>query len=228
MKLHYGEMSAGDLATFMDCLDRKYTCAGFNDEAKFGFHRVAVMKIAPLEALAMYRGVWTYNELQQAVKDFESGTRAFGSSTEDLPKSNSELLEEEQAKIVKLLVCPDARVQNVEMEINKLTDQLANMMLLMKKGQSGTGRAGGDRSGHSIGYGFGKGCSYCRKPGHGASRRLENPNRDKICNSCGNMRHRPETCWSTKKQPDMAKKARQNCITIMQKEGDSPSFDEDS
>lgn len=131
-------LDPNDLLLSMNRLDSVYSRAGFNDEAKFGFLRVAVMKIPAVATFAMYRGVSSYMDLKKAVKDFDSGMRAFHAVSKDTERSAGTWLGNQEEKDMKLLVRPDARVQNMEAKIDTLADQMSSLTLLMKKGQEGS------------------------------------------------------------------------------------------
>ena len=190
-------LSAEDLAKTVNMADELYNKAGFNDEAKFGMLRSAVMRIPDLAAFAVYRSAKDYEELKTVIRDFESGLRAFRSANRKgkIAEASSVALPAIGARSTekhpKLLVRPDARVSNMESKIDSITDQLANLSLLMKKSTSTTrfqDASRGDRSDRV--------CSYCKKTGHGAAQCAENPNRDKRCRRCGKIGHNEETCWS--------------------------------
>lgn len=183
------------LVESMDRVDALYSRAGFNEEAKFGFLRMAAMKIPQVATFAMYRGASDYPALKKAIRDFDSGMRAFHSVTKYDGMSSTEILDVQQEKDKRLLVRPDARVKNMEVKIDTLADQLADLTLLMKKGQaSSSTQVNADRL-----------CSYCNKPGHGANRCTENPHRDTKCPNCGKMGHSQATCWSKRRSQEKKK-----------------------
>lgn len=119
-----------------------YSCAGFDDGAKCDLLRVAAMKIPLLATFAGNRRVSTYDELKKAVKDFDSGTRAFRSNGVESQSSAVEWRKEQKAKNVKLLVCPDAKMPNVDSRIDTLAEQLSSLTLLLKNDQSSFARVG--------------------------------------------------------------------------------------
>ena len=103
-------------------LDRLYVKLNFNEEAKFGLLRSAVMEHLDLAQFAIYRGSKIYGDLKKSIKDFWNGRMAFHSSTvyggvdegagKPLMSSLSQILRMVPAK--KMMVRPDARFAKVE------------------------------------------------------------------------------------------------------------------
>lgn len=62
-----------DLLMSMDRLAIIHDRDGFNDEAKYGPLRFAVMKNPAVATFAVYMGASTYLDLKKTVKDLESG-----------------------------------------------------------------------------------------------------------------------------------------------------------
>lgn len=178
-----------DLLASSGRLNYQYIQAGFNDEAKFRiFFRVAVMKRRPLATFAMNRGVGTYRELKKAIMDFENGSRSFSSAGSEAQVVPNKWLEKQKAKDAKLLARLDACVLQMETKVDAVVDQLSSLTLLLNKGQSAavsTESAGRNHESAPTGQFFDKTCFYCRKPGHGANRWPDNPNRGKRCANCG-------------------------------------------
>lgn len=187
-----------DLLYSLDRVDALYSRAGFNEEAKYGFLRAAVTKIPPVATFAIYCGAPNYAQLASAVRDFDCGSRVFQAGPLTGEQGPSKLKEMELGKEVKLLVRPDVRVHNMKAKIDTLANQLSNLTLILKKSHAQPSRecSGDGPSGKGT---FDRSCSYCSKPGHGASRCPDNPNRDRRCANCGKMAHGPETCWSKPK-----------------------------
>lgn len=73
-------LSQKNLLSSVNRLDHMYSSAGFNDGANSGFLGVAVVKNLPLDRLAVYCKVSTFDDLKSAIKDFDSGMRAFRSN----------------------------------------------------------------------------------------------------------------------------------------------------
>lgn len=93
-------------------LNGRYGRTAFNENAKFGFLRMAVTKIAPLATFAMYQGARNYEQLTRAVREFVSEVKAFcvdliESETRELKRGWSETN-------VKVLVRSDAGVQSMK------------------------------------------------------------------------------------------------------------------
>ena len=77
----------------------------------------------------------------------------------------------------------------LETKVDALTNQLADLSLMMKKNQS-RDEATAFRPVHEHT------CSYCRHPGHGANRCDANPHRDTKCPPCGTFGHSETSCWA--------------------------------
>ena len=70
-----------DLLVSLRNLDRLYERAGFNDAAKFGVLRNAVVRHPDLAQFAAYRGALTYDALHTAVQDYATGKVTFGQTS---------------------------------------------------------------------------------------------------------------------------------------------------
>lgn len=68
----------------------------------------------------MYRGVGTHVKLTRAVKDYVNATMAFHAATFNERTSSTQ--RNSDAKDLKLIVRPDARVVNMETKIDTLAD----------------------------------------------------------------------------------------------------------
>lgn len=170
------------------------------------------MKIPSLTTFAMFRGVSNYEELKEAVKDFDRATRSFNSSHANAQDDIRGLLEKQQATDKKLLVRPDAHVQNMESKIDTLAEQLSGLTLLMKKGSTSYSRdprAGQARMGKEWT------CSFFKQAGHGDSQCQRNPNKDKQCTNCGKIGHDTDSCWSTKKLGPGENEHTKNQVSLM-------------
>lgn len=179
-------LDAGNLMESMLKLDSMYYRAGFNEEAKFGFLRVATMKIPQVATFAMYPGVSLYDKLKKAIQEYDSGIRSLYSVTGQKDLMNSKLMNEPIQEDQKLLVRPDYRVKNMEDKIDTLANQMADLTLLMKKSQARSSRK---QDADII-------CSYCKKLGHGANKCPDNPHRNVSCPVCGKIGQGEEICWS--------------------------------
>lgn len=91
----------------------------------------------------------------------------------------------------KLLLRQETRAQNMESKTNSLSEKMAGLTLLLKKGQL-MAQDGSTRDTSASE----RGCSYCKKPGNGAARCLKNPHRDKKCQRCGRCCHDVTPCWT--------------------------------
>lgn len=65
-------LNADNLLTVINYLESAYSRACLKEVAKYGFLRVAVIKISPVPFFATYSVVSTYAEMKKAVQDFES------------------------------------------------------------------------------------------------------------------------------------------------------------
>lgn len=174
----------------------------------------------------MYRGTSDYARLARAVRDFEFGTRAFQVPVK-IDKCEQIGIQTED-KEVKLLVRPDARVNNVESKIHTLANQLVNLTLTLINGHDQ--RLHDHLARKRSGTGEIKNCLFCSKPGHGSNRCHVNPNRDIRCLNCGKLGHRPGTCWSEKKHlvaGQVYASGNQNQVTLIRKNQDPSSESDD-
>lgn len=176
-------LNENNLLKRLQRLEALYTRAGFYEEAKFGFSKMSVTNISPLATFAMYRELATYDQLTRAVREFVGGVSAFQSGSIQTP-TPVQKHDDIREKDIKLLVRPDARVQNMEAKIRDIADQLSNLTLILKKSHA---KRPDDRvpQGSEGINGFEKGCSYCKMPGHGVNKCPENPNRERRCTNCG-------------------------------------------
>ena len=199
------ELKNEDLLGSLREMDRLYEKANFNEEAKFGLLRSAVMEHLDLAQFAIYRGSTSYGDLKNSIKDFWNGRMAFHSSAvyagvgegarKPLTSSWSQNLGMVPAK--KVMLRPDERVANVENKVDALADQLSQLSLIIKKQATQSLVEGASSS---------KTCSFCKRPGHGANRCDLNPPRDTICSRCRKQGHSESTCWA-KNKPDATRKA---------------------
>lgn len=82
--LSFGELNG----SLLPSLDRLYEKAGFNDEAKFGLLRNAVMEHLELAHFAIYRGAKKYKALLDTIIDFWSGRSSFKAAANSLSNSS--------------------------------------------------------------------------------------------------------------------------------------------
>lgn len=73
-----------------------------------------------------------YDQLTRAVLDFEFGTRAFRVSIGT--DENKQICFQSEEREMNLLVGPDAHMKNVTAKTDTLANQLANLILILKKG----------------------------------------------------------------------------------------------
>lgn len=225
-----GVLSHENLLSSVSCLDHVYSRAGYNDEAKYGFSRVPVMKIPLLATFAVSCPVSTYDESKRAIKDFDSGTRAFRSSEVEGRSNAVEWKKKQDVKAVRLLARPGARVQIVKSKVDTLAKPLSSLRLLMEIGQSASARVRSlDRNpGQPSGVVYEKAYSYREKLRHGANRCSDSPNRGKRFLNCEKAGHGAEKCWSRKNPSDFSGKADQDMSGSLPEHIDSSSLEEES
>ena len=136
------------------------------------------MEHRDLAQFAMYRSPTSYIELKKAVKDFAAGRNAFRAARpSQRPQDPVRVLNRKDA----------VRSDNLEHKVDALTNQLAELSLMIAKKSAGASQA--DRSNNMN-------CSFCKEPGHSASRFRVNLHRDTRCSKCGKIGHAIETCWA--------------------------------
>ena len=171
--------NASSLLTSMDGMDKLYSKAGFNDEAKYGLFCNAVIEHLDAAQVAIYRSQKTYEELKIIVQDFSAGRDAFKAA-----RSSARSGELPSPKRILTRSDTDPREEKLENKFDATTSQLAELSLMMKKRQT----PGDSATGWT--------CSYCKEPGHSPNRCHSNPHRNTHCPTCGNVGHAAETFWS--------------------------------
>lgn len=163
----------------LEQMEKLYEKAGFNEEAKYGLLRNAVMGHLEVAQFAILRSPTTYDELKKTVKDFAVGRDAFRAA-----RASSSVNDQTPKKVLQR---PDAgpKQEKLESKVDELATQLAELSLMMKKKQQTPAESGPTWT-----------CSFCKEPGHSASRCRSNPHRDTRCPNCGKIGHSGETCWS--------------------------------
>ena len=169
--------NAGSLLTSMDGMDKLYSKAGFNDEAKYGLLRNAVMEHLDVAQFAIYRSRKTYEGLKITVKDFSPGRDAFKAA-----KSAAQSVELPSPKRILTRSDTDSREDKLENKVDAITSQLAELSFMMKKRQTP-----GDSAPSWT-------CSYCKGSRHSPNRCHSNPHRNTRCPTCGKVGHAAETC----------------------------------
>ena len=171
-------LDGNDLLASLNEMDCRFEKASFNTEAKFGLLRSAVMEHVDVSQFVLYRSPTTYEGLKKADKDFVAGRKAFLAARD---------AKQSQPPIPKrILQRPDRRQEpdKIERKVDVLAEQLAELSLLMQKNQTI------EQSDHV------RKCSFCKEPGHGASRCRSNPHRDTRCPNCGKLGHGKDTWWA--------------------------------
>ena len=72
------KMDKGDLIESLCNLENFHERSGFNDAAKFGVLRNAVVSHSELAQFAAFRGALTYVSLHTALKDYATSKTTFG------------------------------------------------------------------------------------------------------------------------------------------------------
>ena len=174
-------MDKQDLLVSLRNLDRLYERAGFNDAAKFGVLRNAVVRHPDLAQFAAYRGALTYDALHTAVQDYATSKVTFGQTSHSY---SPEVAPQQEDTL--------STDQSMASKVDELADQLKDLTLLikgMRKPEKTVEIKQDDRV-----------CSYCRKPGHTANRCESNPHRNTRCSNCNKIGHSAATCWSAKRE----------------------------
>lgn len=65
------DLCEADFLSSTDRINKLYVRAGFNDEAKFSFLKVAVLRIPRLSMFVMYQNVSTYSELKRVINKYD-------------------------------------------------------------------------------------------------------------------------------------------------------------
>ena len=125
-----GRLSFGDLSGSLRNSDRLDEKAGFNDEAKLGLLRNAVMEHLELAQFAIYRGAKTYKDLFDAIMDFWYGRCAFQAAANSFSNSRYNVLESShgvyeprgQARSKKVMMRSSAPFSPLETKVDALTD----------------------------------------------------------------------------------------------------------
>ena len=173
-----GRLDEQNLEVSLVGMDRTFNKAGVNDIAKFGLLRNADMEHRDVAQFAMYRSPTVYSELKKAVTDFAAGRNAFRAAR---PSQSS------QNQVRVLTRNEAARSGNIEHNVEALTNQLAELSLMIAKKSTGVSQA--DRSNNWS-------CSFWKEQGHYASRCSANPYRDARCPKCGKIGYSTDTCWA--------------------------------
>ena len=190
-------LAFGDLSGPLRNSDSLYKKARFNDVAKFGLLRNAMMEHLELAQFAIYRGAKTYKDSFDAIMDFWSGCCAVQAAANSWSNSLYNELESSQGMyeprgqvgLKKVMMRSNAPLYLLETNVDALTNHLADLSLMIKQHQS-MDEATAFRPVHDHT------CSYCKRPGHGANRCDANPHRDTKCLRCGKFGHSETSCWA--------------------------------
>eukprot|EP00737_Agarophyton_chilense_P002013 gb/GEZJ01002278.1/.p1 GENE.gb/GEZJ01002278.1/~~gb/GEZJ01002278.1/.p1 ORF type:complete len:592 (+),score=68.54 gb/GEZJ01002278.1/:824-2599(+) len=146
-----------------------------------------MVAVPHMAQFVLFRAPGDYQSLKKAIRDYESGRKAFVS-----PPDLSFSPQVTTRKILRHTNAPFGTAQQLERKLDQLAGQFEELTILVKKTFEGP-------SGSSDKYWT---CSYCDKPGHGANRCPSNPHRNTRCRRCGMFGHQEETCWSKPKQEE--------------------------
>lgn len=108
----------------------------------------------------MYRGVSTYTDLQKVICDAGNNWLTFRSVLPQPGSTMAYVIGRRSDKDRKLLVRPDDRVHNLEYELDKLTNHLADFTLFKKKSQANSSKQPG--SGRLQVQAGSRVCAYCK------------------------------------------------------------------
>ena len=123
----------------------------------------------------------------KTVKDFAAGRDAFKA-----PKSAARSVEPGAPKSLLMRSDVDPRQDKLENKVDALTKQPAELFLMMKKRQTP-----GEIDTRWT-------CSYCKEPGHSATRCRSNPHLDSRCPTCRKIGHTTESCWPRSSRRNVA------------------------
>lgn len=83
-------LNNGGFVKLLQSMESALKTAGFNDAAKFGLLRQAVMLIPDLAQFSIYRGASTYDELRKAVKEYGNNRTEYRAAGRLLQRSTGE------------------------------------------------------------------------------------------------------------------------------------------
>ena len=179
-------LDPSNLRSSLTGMDSLFQKAGFDDNAKFGLMRRAVMEHAEIAQYVMFRNPRTYSSLKESIDSFSSARETFciGRNTKlFLPKQ--------------IIQRPDAGQRKIEDKVDALANQLSELSLIVRKSQTKDSSTPYDLNG--------KLCSYCREPGHFSTTCPKNEHRNTRCTSCGKNGHPESRCFKKqKKEADSA------------------------
>lgn len=159
-------------------IKKLYGQAKFDDATKLGFICMAVKDIGSLRVFLVMRAGTDYGELRKAIKDYDTMQKAFCAPVSSIRGSSTQDDFDQQYKPdSRLLVSPDARVKNMETKIDSVTDQIANLTLMIKK-TSSFKREEKKKVSYKDGD-YDIACSYCKEHGHTSGRCEKHPNKDR-------------------------------------------------
>lgn len=167
-------------------IGRLYEKARFDTSAKFGLLRSTACLSDEVVHFLAFGGPTDYTEIFQALRFFWFNLVTFiGSSVAGLSQDPT------------LRIPSAVRPSNVEQKVDVLADEMANLSLFIKRqketGSKNSPPARGGKQGERL-------CSYCREPGHGASRCPKNLPRNTIFLSCDKLGHSEAIFWTKIKQ----------------------------
>ena len=173
-------LDPADLISSLKGMDNLFQKAGFDDNAKFGLLRKAVMEQAELSQYIMFNNPVDYKSLKKAIHSFVSAKEAFSfhsSTASFVPR--------------KIIQRPDVGQRKIEDKVDALASQLSQLSLIIKKSQTSE-KVDSDS----------KPCSYCCEPGHYATNCPKNEHRNTRCLTCGKLGNPESCCFKKHKKED--------------------------
>lgn len=169
----------------MDFIFRK---AGFDENAKLGLLREAVMEHSELSQFVLYKNLLDHIFLKASVLSFVSAKDAFsaGSSSSSLTT-------------VKIMQLSDVGRHKIEDKADAFGSQHSDHTLIVKNSHT-VPVLNSERTSDKV-------CSYCQRSGHFSRTSSKNEHRKTRCAFCGKLRHSGSPCLKKQKKESQASSA---------------------